>query len=359
MTSMQDAETGITGGVDTHRDSHMAAALDPLGRIVGVAQFPATPNGYARLLAWMKDFGPVERVGVEGTGAWGAGLSRYLTGEDVTVIEVDRPDRQQRRREGKSDPTDAVAAARAVLSGQATVSPKTADGAVESIRMLRIARISALKARTQAANQMHAVIVTAPDKLRAELRGLTTSQLADRASRFRPGPDLSDPHEAAKLALRSLARRHQQLSDEIDDLDSHLDDLVTKAAPNGLLELTGVSTDVAGALLVAAGDNPERLRSEASFAALCGVSPIEASSGPILRHRLNRGGNRAANNALWRLVLVRMRWDQRTREYVERRTAEGKTKREIMRCLKRYAAREIYRLLQAPIGTAVPALSAA
>lgn len=358
MTSIQDAPTGVTGGVDTHRDSHMAAALDPLGRVVGVAQFPTTASGYVKLLAWLGGIGPVVQVGVEGTGVWGAGLSRYLTGEGVTVVEVDRPDRQQRRRQGKSDPTDAIAAARAVLSGQASVAPKTADGVVESIRILRIARSSAMKARTQAANQMHAVVVTAPEGLRSQLRELTTSQLADRASRLRPGPALSDPYEAAKLALRSLARRHQQLTNEINDLDSHLYHLVAQASPDGLLELTGVSTDVAGALLVAAGDNPERLRSEASFAALCGVSPIEASSGPNVRHRLNRGGNRTANNALWRIVLVRMRWDQRTREYVERRTAQGKTKREIMRCLKRYVAREIYRLLQAP-GTAIPDLSAA
>lgn len=354
MTSMTAAPIGVTGGVDTHRDSHMAAALDHLGRVTGVAQFPATAHGYRRLLGWLQAFGSVVRVGVEGTGVWGAGLSRFLTAQGVTVIEVDRPDRQQRRRQGKSDPTDAIAAARAVLADHATVAPKTADGGVESIRMLRVARSSAMKARTQAANQLHAIVVTAPEALRARLRHLSTVALVDHASRFRPGTNLGDPHAAAKLALRTLARRWQQLSAEVDELDRHLEDLVTQAAPHGLLELHGVSTDVAGALLVAAGDNPQRLRSDASFAALCGVSPIEASSGPIVRHRLNRGGNRAANNALWRVVLVRMRWDQHTRDYVARRTAEGKTKREIIRCLKRYVAREIYRTLRVRTTTDVP-----
>ena len=348
MNSMTDPPTGVTGGVDTHRDTHMAAALDHLGRLLEVAQFPASAAGYRQLLAWLRGFGPVIRVGVEGTGVWGSGLSRFLTALDVTVVEVDRPNRQQRRRQGKSDPTDAIAAARAVLADHATVAPKTADGAVESVRMLRVARSSAMKARTQAANQLHAIVVTAPETLRETLRPLTTAALVDHVSRFRPGGGLCDPDAAAKHALRALARRWRHLSAEIADLDGHLDDLVAHAAPDGLLERCGVSTDVAGALLVAAGDNPHRLRSDASFAALCGASPIEASSGLIVRHRLNRGGNRTANNALWRVVLVRMRWDQRTRDHVARRTAEGKTKREIMRCLKRYVAREIYRVLRQP-----------
>jgi transposase len=230
-----------------------------------------------------------------------------------------------------------------VLAGEASGCPKAGDGRVEMIRSLRVVRRSALKARTQATNQLLALVLTSPEELRASLRALSVPSLVRVAARLRPGP-LVGPAAAAKLALRHLAQRHAALSAEIVKLDRDLALVVANAAP-ALLALPGVGTDVAGALLVAAGDNPERLSSEAAFARLCGVAPLPASSGKTNRHRLNRGGDRIANNALWRIVLVRMSSDPKTRNYVERRTKEGLSKKEIIRCLKRYVAREIYHRL--------------
>jgi transposase len=262
------------------------------------------------------------------------------------VFEVERPKRRHLRHEAKSDLRDAEAAARAVLSGEATGVPKSGDGRVEMIRVLRAARRFAVKAKSQAANQLQGLRVTAPEKLRDRLRGLPTKELVGVAARFRPGCDPIDVEAATKLALRSLARRYEALSEEIAGLDVQLQRLVGEVAPE-LISLSAIGTDHAATLLLVAGDNPERLGSEASFASLCGVSPIEASSGKVVRHRLNRGGNRDANRALHVLVLGRMSWDERTREYVARRTAEGKSGREILRCLKRYVAREVYRVLTA------------
>jgi transposase len=338
MTSLTDHV--VTGGVDTHRDVHVAAVVDQVGRVLGGAEFPTTLRGHRCLLRWLQRHGDLARVGVEGTGSWGAGLARFLTAARVAVVEVDRPNRQARRRHGKSDPADAVAAARAALNGDACGTPKSRDGHVEAIRALRVARRSALKARTQAANQLHALVATAPDDLRGQLRNRAVADLAATAARFRPGSP-STALAGTKIALYEIARRWIALSDEIARLDTHLDELVATTAP-ALLARHGVGTDTAGALLVAAGDNPDRLDNERSFAALCGVSPLDASSGLQRRHRLNRGGDRQANNALWRIALVRMSTCPRTRAYVERRTKEGRTKREIIRCLKRYIAREIY-----------------
>ena len=336
----------VVGGVDTHKDNHVAAALDRVGRLLGTAEFPTTPTGYRALLAWLGSFGTVERVGVEGTGAWGAGLARFLRATGIRVIEVDRPNRQRRRRRGKSDPADAEAAGRAVLAGDVSGVPKDQDGPVEAMRALRVAQRSAERARTQATNQYRSLLDTAPAQLREQLRGLGLRQMVDRASRFRPGKDLSDPMAATKAALRSLARRWLALAAEIEALERQLAALVQVAAPPALLAEFGVGPDVAGALLVAAGDNPDRLRTEAAFAALCGASPLDASSGRQRRHRLNRGGNREANSALWRIVMVRLRWSHpETRAYVDRRVAEGKTRLEAIRCLKRFLARRIWRLL--------------
>jgi transposase len=336
----------VTGGVDTHGEMHVAAVVDCAGRILGTAPFPADLAGYKKLLAWMRQAGVVVRVGVEGTGAYGAGLARYLAGQGVTVVEVNRPNRQARRRRGKSDATDAEAAARAALNGEASATPKSADGPTEALRALRVARRSAIKARTQAANQIRDLIVTAPDELRSKLRGLSTDERVDLCARLRPAPP-STPIEATKEALRCLARRHLALGAEVADLDAAIAALCAAVNP-ALLAARGVGADVASALLVAAGDNPTRMRSEASFAALCGASPVEASSGKTVRHRLNRGGNRTANQALWRIAMVRLTCDQPTRDYAERRRAQGKSDREIIRCLKRYIAREIYQLLTDP-----------
>jgi transposase len=334
-------------GVDTHLDFHVGVAVDHLGRRLGEASVPTTVKGYERLLRWAERFGPVKRAGVEGTSSYGAGLARHLGAKGIEVLEVERPKhrrRSSRRNLQKSDPSDAEAAARAVLAGEASGEPKSGDGHVEMIRALRAARRSAVKARTQAANQLQGLRVTAPEELRQRLHGLPTKKLVSVAARFRLGDAPRDVPTATRFALRSVARRYQALSEEIAELEAHLDRLVAQAAPE-LLSLPGIGTDNAATLLVVAGDNPERLRSEASFASLCGVAPIEASSGKVVRHRLNRGGNREANRALYMTCLARMRRDLRTQEYVARRTAEGKSKREIIRCLKRYIAREVYRVL--------------
>lgn len=337
---MADPIPGIYGGVDTHRDVHVAAVVDQTGRILDVASFPATGAGYRSLLAWMRRAGPLVRVGVEGTGAYGAGLARHLTDAHVEVLEVNRPNRQLRRRRGKNDTVDAEAAARAALNGEATAIPKSHDGIVESIRVLRIAFCSTRNARTRVANQLRDLVLTAPESLRHRLDGLDTAARVQRAAGLRPGADLSDPAEATKAAMRALARQHQALT-------VHLDDLTRQANP-GLRDAKGVGTDVASILLVAAGDNPDRLRSDAAFAALCGASPVEASSGRTARHRLNQGGNRQANHALWRIAMVRLSTDPRTQAYAAHRRSQGKTSKEIIRCLKRYIAREIHHLLTDP-----------
>jgi transposase len=331
-------------GIDTHLEVHVAVALDGLGRRLGELNVATTVKGYQNLLRWANGFGPVCCAGVEGTGSYGAGLARYLKAAGVSVMEVERPKRRHLRRNGKSDPIDAEAAARAVLADDTAGESKSADGQVEMIRILRSVRQSAVKARTQAANQLQALLVTAPEDLRHRLRELSTKNLLDTCARLRLGVGPNDVQSATKFALRSVARRYQQLSEEIAQLDERLDRLVADAAPE-LTARPGIGTDHAATLLTVAGDNPQRLKSEASFASLCGVSPIEASSGKVVRHRLNRGGDRDANRCLHLICVVRMRHDERTREYVARRTAEGKSKREIMRCLKRYIAREIYRLL--------------
>ena len=255
-----------------------------------------------------------------------------------------------RYRKGKSDPTDAEAAARAVLSGIADATPKSGEGDVEMIRMPKCAKDSAVKARTQAVNQMKALVVTAPAELRELLDGLSPAALASRRKSFRLRP-LNDPTAAAKYALRSLACRHCQLNKEIKNLETELSRLTRPASP-ALVSIFGVGPDTAAAQLVTAGSNPERLHSEAAFAALCGETPIPASSGRTNRHRLNRGGDRQANAALHRIVVVRLRYDKRTKEYMRRRTGEGLSKTEVIRCLKRYVAREVFPTLQIPVATA-------
>jgi transposase len=343
---MASEERIVIGGVDTHKDVHVAAVIDDRGKLLDTEMFFTTASGYADVLRWMRSFGTLVSVGVEGTGSYGAGLARYLAKEDIDVLEVNRPNRQLRRRRGKSDTVDAEAAARAALSGQATP-PKSQVGIVESIRVLRVAFTSARRARAQVVLQIGDLVLTAPDELRALLDPLSTEKRMTRCAHFRVGAELSDPLSATKRALRSLARRYGALSAEIVELEASLDELTARANP-ALRGAKGVGPDVAGMLLVAAGDNPDRIRSEASFAALCGASPIEASSGKIRRHRLSRSGNRQANHALWRIAMVRLGCDPKTQAYAKRRTAEGKTKREILRCLKRYIAREMFHLITDP-----------
>lgn len=333
-------------GVDTHKDFHVAAVVTVLGALLGSKTFPTTTVGYRALLKWAQAFGPVRRAGVECTGSYGAALARHLGSADVMVLEVNQPDKAARRRRGKTDALDAESAARAVLAGQATAVAKSSDGPVEMLRMFKLAKASAMKARSQTINQLKAVLVSADPRLRDELKGLSNPKLIRHCTALQVAT-VTDTTNAAAYTLRLLARRIDQLTQEITDLQAQLTAVLTAHHPI-LLDTYGVGPDTAAALLIAAGDNPERLHSEASFAALCGASPVEASSGKSQRHRLNRGGDRQGNCALHRIVLSRLRWDQRTRDYLDRRITNGKTRREAIRCLKRYVAREIYLLIKQP-----------
>jgi len=344
VTIVEDRRA-ITGGVDTHAEVHVAAALDPIGGLLGVKEFPVTAAGYASLLGWLAEFGTVALVGIEGTGSYGAGLARHMAAAGVRVVEAVRADRQDRRRQGKSDPLDAVSAARAAQSGRAAGAPKGRDGAVEAIRALMVAKRSARNERTQAVNQARSLIVTGPDDLRARFAKHTVTALVSDLAALRPRPG-DVPGYATRIALRELGRRAQFLDAQLERLDELISPLVAGRAP-GLLALYGIGPDTAALLLIAAGDHPERLRSEAAWAHLCAVAPIPASSGKVRRHRLNPGGNREANHALWRIVITRMSSHAPTRAYIDRRTKEGLSKKEIIRCLKRYVAREVYPRLRA------------
>jgi transposase len=334
----------VTGGVDTHSEVHVAAALDPVGGLLGTRQFPATAAGYASLPGWLGKFGSVGLVGVEGTGSYGAGLARYLAGRGVRVVEVDRADRQDRHRNGKFDPLDAVSAARAAQSGRAAGAPKGRDGAVEAIRALMVAKRSARHERTQAIKPG-----PCPHPDRAGRAEVPVRRAPRRRAGGRDGRVAAPPRRRCRvLAARRLAGARVAggvPGRQIERLDDLITPLVTARAP-GLPGLYGVGPDTAALLLIAAGDRPERLRSEAAWAHMCAVAPIPASSGKTRRHRLNRGGNREANHALWRIVITRMSAHRATRAYVGRRTAEGLSKKDIIRCLKRYVAREVYPYLR-------------
>jgi|SRR5580698_3489523 transposase len=350
----QESVTSIIfGGVDTHGDVHVAAAVSQTGKVLGTESFPATSGGFAQLLGWLCGHGDLARVGVEGTGSYGAGLARFLAEQGVRVREVNRPNRQKRRRHGKSDPVDAVSAAIAALNDDETATPKAGTGPAETIRQLRAARAGAMKARTQAGNELRDLIVTAPAALREQLRPLATRARVKAAAVFTPG-DLAEPAEGAKAAMRHVALRWQHLDAEEKAISAQLRVLVPQAAPQEFLDRTGVSTQTAAALIAAAGDNPQRILSEAAFAALAGVSPVDCSSGKQEHHRLNRGGDRQANSAIWRIVMTRLRCDPRTKAYYDKRTREGRTRKYIIRCLMRYVAREVYKHLVCPASTAAP-----
>ncbi len=342
MTTMTAPDVVVTGGVDTHRDLHVAAAVNAVGGVLGTRTFPTTPAGYRQLLAWLRSFGPLDRVGVEGTGSYGAALARHLAREGVAVVEVGRPNRQVRRRHGKTDVIDAIAAARAVLSGEASATPKTHDGPVEALRALKMLQRSANKARTQALNQLHALVLTAPDDLRERLRGLSTRELLSTCAGFRVKPGDDSLTGTTRFVLRELAQRIAILDAQLKTTTARLRRITTATAPE-LVARPGVGPDTASTLLITAGDNPDRLGSERSFAALLGSSPIPVNSGQKQgRYRLNRGGDRHGNAALWRIAIVRIATDPDTRAYVERRMKDGKTKAEAIRCLKRYIAREVF-----------------
>jgi len=339
-----DTSRPVTGGVDTHSELHVAAAVDHVGGVLGIEAFETTIAGYQRLVGWLRSHGTIERVGVEGTGSYGAELARQLARAGIEVVEVDRPNRQVRRRAGKSDPVDAVAAARAALGGVAQGQPKSRDGNVEAIRVLMVARRSAVSERIAIINQLRHLCFTADDKTRRRFQEMTPARMIKTAAAMKPRRQ-DEIRYATHFALRTLGRRARHLDEEIAELNKLIHPLIDQTAP-GLLALYGVGYDVAAKLLIAAGDNPERLKSEAAWAHLCGVAPLEASSGKVVRHRLNRGGDRQANNALYRIVITRMSSHDETKAYVTRRRAEGKSTGEIARILKRYVAREVYKHLQ-------------
>lgn len=336
----------IVGGVDTHKEQHVAAVVDSHDRVLETAVFPATRHGYKQMVCWMRAFGQVERIGVESTGSYGAGLLRYLNQAAIRVLEVTAPDRTDRRKRGKNDVLDAENAAHAAFAGIRTVTPKTRDGMIESLRVLKASRKTAIAARRVALQMIQTNIVSAPDSLRGSVRNMTRMKLIRTLAAWRP--DLTafrDVTAAYRITLKSLARRYLELDDEIADYDTMIKGLVDELAP-ALIARQAVGYSSAAQLLITVGDNPQRLRSEASFAALCGVSPIPASSGKTYRHRLNRGGDRAANSALHIIAIGRLRTEQRTQAYIDKRMAEGHSKLEAIRCLKRYIAREVYHLLR-------------
>lgn len=338
-------ETFVIGGVDTHKDLHVAAGVDHRDRVLGTESFPTARHGYRLMLAWMRSFGDLQRVGIECSGSYGAGLLRYMQTAGVEVLEVTGPDKLDRRRRGKNDDFDAESAAHAAFPRRYTVTPRSRDGMVESLRVLRVCRKTAIQARRIALQMIQATTVCAPDKIRYPLRSMTRMQLIRTLAAWRP--DLTayrQVEEAYRISLKSLARRYLELHDEIADLDDMIEAIVSELAPE-LLAQTAIGLNSAAQLLLTAGDNSDRLRSEASFAALCGVSPVPASFGKTVRHRLNRGGDSAANSAIHIIAIGRLPLDARTQDYVARRIAAGRSKLEAIRCLKRYIAREVFAII--------------
>ena len=331
-------------GVDTHKDFHHAAVINHVGKSIAGRKFDATSAGYSDLINWATGVGRIGRAGVEGTGSYGAGLTRELTRRGIPVIDVIAPDKQLRRLRGKTDQIDAYNAARAVLNELATAVPKAQDGFVEALRVLRTSRRLLVKQRTESMNQLQGLIVSAPADLRVGLAKLKAKNLALRCSKLpvRQADDLVMTE--TKNVLRSLGKRYVELLTETNRLSKRLGEIVKEHASE-LLAVHGVGPDVAATMLIVAGENVDRLGSESAFAHLIGTAPIQASSGKTTRHRLNRGGHRQGNSAAYRIVMVRMKSHEKTRDYVVKALARGKTKREAMRLLKRYVAREIFQIL--------------
>lgn len=346
MTQEAPTRSGhIVIGVDTHKHIHVAAVMDTIGGILATLTIATDTAGFRQLLAWAQGFGKIISFGIEGTGSYGAGLTSFLRRQGHKVVEVSRPDRRLRRLNGKSDTLDAENAARAVLAGFATAIPKTMDGAVEMIRQLKVAHDTAVKQRAATMVTLKAMLVHAPEQLRADTARKTQRTLARTCAAFRPR-SLVSPEDSIRHTLRSLAKRWLLLDEEIKELGNMIEELILGRAPH-LLDEFGIGVDTAAEILIVAGDNPERIRSEAAFAKLAGISPIPAGSGMTSgKHRINHGGHRQLNAAIYRTVIVRMRFHQPTIDYVARRTAEGKSKRDIIRCLKRYVIREVYHLIK-------------
>ncbi len=343
-TTILTESTLIVAGADTHLDTIHVAAISMTGSLIGDREFPTTRTGYAAAIRFLTSLGQVERIGVEGTASYGAGLTRALTAAGIDVVEVSRAVKSTRRLKGKSDPLDAYSAARTALADNGLATPK--DDATAGLRALHIARRSAVKQRTAVINQLRAMLVSAPDAVREKYRGLTTLKLIEAIARCRPDALPDSWAQSMLIAARMLAQRVQFLEAQAEELQTQIEAFVTEANP-GLRAAYGVGANTAAQLLITAGANPERLHSEAAFAALCGVAPVPASSGKTTRHRLSRGGDRAANNALHRIALVRLSHHQPTKDYAKRQLLGGhsKSKMEVLRKLKRAIAREIFKLL--------------
>lgn len=343
MTTDIDLSASPVAGVDTHTDTHTVAAVTPTGRHLATETFPTTRPGYTHLAEFLSKHG-VGAVGVEGTNSFGAGLTRHLIDRGYTVVEVLRPARSIRRRDGKSDPVDALAAARQVLTGEGLSTPKDSTGPVESLRALQITRKQLVSTTAKLITTMKSLLVTAPDDIRTRYATMTNHALVNALVYCRPSSDVTDPRNGVLTSLKILATTYRALRVQCDELETRIAALVSVINPH-VINIVGCGALVSADLLISIGDNPERIHSEAALAHLCGVAPLPASSGRTNRHRLNRGGDRRANSALYRIAMVRMKCDQRTREYVARRTEEGLSKREIIRCLKRAIVREIYRVI--------------
>jgi transposase len=342
MTDSKLSLVSVVGGVDTHADSHTVAVLDQLGRRLGCAVFPASRAGYGALVDWLAGYGRISAVGVEGTGSYGAGLTRWLSARQIAVVEVNRPNRADRRRRGKSDPVDAEQAAAAVLANTATAVPKARTGLVESIRLIHGTRAGAVKARTAARNTFINTVRTSPDAVREALQPLTRARQLKAATGYRPAGD--GPLATVKRCLRRLAVRITELTSEIIAADADLDRLTRQLAPDMRSRL-GFGPETTAQLLITVGDNRDRIGSEAALAGLCGVSPVQASSGRSRYYRLNRGGDRQANRALHMIILCRLRHHQPTRAYLAGHSIDGKATPHLRRVLKRYLVREVYQLL--------------
>lgn len=335
-------ETAVVGGVDTHKDLHVAAVV----KFWGPSFSPQHGKVTGRCWHGMISFGALKRIGVECTGTYGSGLLRYLQNAGLEVLEVTAPDRMERRKRGKSNTIDAECAAHAAFSGIRTVTPKTRNGMIESLRVLKTCRKTAISARRVALQIIHSNIISASDELREQLRNMTRMQLIRTLGSWRPdASEYRNVTNVYRISLKSLARRYLELHDEIADLDVMIAAIVDELAPE-LIKRNAIGYESASQLLITAGNNPQRLRSEPGFAALCGVSPVPVSSGKTNRYRLNQGGDRAANSALHIIAIGRLRTDDKTKEYVARRVVEGHTKMEAIRCLKRYISREVYTLLR-------------
>lgn len=352
MTTDIDISRSPVAGVDTHTDTHTVAAVTATGQHLATVTFPATGPGYASLTKFLSTHA-VGAVGVEGTNSYGAGLTRHLLDCGYTVVEVLRPARSIRRRDGKSDPVDALAAARQVLTGEALSVPKDSTGPVESLRALHITRKQLVSTTAKLITTIKSLLVTAPDDIRARYATMTNHRLVTALAHCRPAPDYSDPRNGVLVSMKALATTYRTLRAQCDELETRITALVSMINPH-VSNIVGCGPIVAAELLISIGDNPERIHSEAALAHMCGVAPLPASSGRTNRHRLNRGGDRRANSALYRIALVRMRHDQRTKEYVARRTKEGLSKKEIIRCLKRAIVREVYRVICAQRSTPQP-----